>query len=75
VTLPRHPPGEYSPRETAESYDWVARYTLKFLDWTFKHDLTGEMFLKNQPAKNGAPDHLLALDLRPAKHIEPSTQP
>ena len=49
----RHSLGEYSLQETAESYDWMARYTLEFVDWIFKHDLTAEMFLKNPPAKNG----------------------
>jgi dienelactone hydrolase len=71
----RHPPGEYSPQETAASYNWVARYTLKFLDWNFKHDPNAEMFLKNPAPKNGVLDHMLAMDFRPAKSSEPSTKP
>jgi dienelactone hydrolase len=67
----RHPPGEYSPQETAESYDWMAHYTLQFLDWVFKRNSAAEAFLKNPPATNGVPDHMLAADFRPAKTSEP----
>jgi dienelactone hydrolase len=71
----RHPPGEYSTQETAASYNWMARYTLKFLDWTFRHDSAAEIFLKNAAPKNGVPDHMLAMDFRPAKSVEPTTKP
>lgn len=57
-----HPPGEYSPEETSDSYKWMARYTLEFLNWTFKQDASAQTFLENPPAKNGVPNHMLALD-------------
>jgi hypothetical protein len=37
----------------------MARYALEFLNWAFKHDSSAEMYLKNSPAKNGVPDHML----------------
>lgn len=61
------PPDEYSPLEASESYDWVARYTLQFLDAYFKHDPAAAGFLNNMPAKNGVPNHMLTLDVRKAK--------
>jgi dienelactone hydrolase len=71
----RHPPGEYSPEETAESYDWVARYTLEFLNWTFRQDARAHEFLTAAPAKNGVPDHMLAVDFRPKKETEVPAKP
>lgn len=65
-----HPPGEFSPKETAESYDWVVRYTLEFLNWTFRQDAHAHEFLTFAPMKNGVLDHMLAVDYRPKK--EPS---
>ena len=62
-----HPAGEYSPEETAESYDWVARYTLEFLNWTFRQSASAREFLTEPPQKNGVPDHMLAVDFRPKK--------
>jgi dienelactone hydrolase len=70
-----HPPGEYSPEEAAESYAWVARYTLEFLKWTFRQDVGAHDFLTTAPAKNGAPDHMLAVDFRPKKEMGTPPKP
>jgi dienelactone hydrolase len=70
-----HPPGEYSPEETAESYEWVARYTLEFLNWTFGQDASAHGFLAASPATNGVPDHMLAMDFRPKKEIAAPAKP
>jgi dienelactone hydrolase len=70
-----HPPGEYSPEETAESYEWVARYTLEFLNSTFRQDVSAHGFLTASPGKNGVPDHLLAVEFRPKKEKEVPVKP
>jgi len=51
----------------SESYGWVARYTLAFLDAKLKHDATAAEFLGNPPEKNGVPAHILALDVKSAQ--------
>jgi dienelactone hydrolase len=66
-----HPPGEYSPEETAESYAWVARYTLEFLNWTFRQNTIAHEFLTAPTARNGVPDHMLVVDYRPKKVLAP----
>ncbi|WP_187290232.1 dienelactone hydrolase family protein [Terriglobus saanensis] len=70
----RHPSAEYSPEETSESYNWVGRYTLAFLDWTFRQDQHAHQFLTNSPAANGVPGHMLAVQFNPKKEDQPSTQ-
>ena len=62
-----HPAGEYSSEETSQSYNWVARYTLEFLNWTLRQEPDAGKFLATAPAKNGVPDHMLAVDFRPRK--------
>ncbi len=64
-----HQSDEYSPQEVSESYSWVARYALQFLNATFKNDSAASQFLKNTPTKNGVPAHVLTPDIRPAKGI------
>jgi dienelactone hydrolase len=50
----RQPPQVYSPQEMLESYGWMARYLLAFLNWTFKHDTSAQMFLKSElPPRTG----------------------
>ena len=50
----------------AASYDWMARYTLEFLNAYLKHDDTAVLFLKRTPTENGVPKHLMAGSLRQA---------
>jgi dienelactone hydrolase len=66
------PPGEYSPQEAAASYSWMAQYVLQFLNATLKHDSAAMAFLKNPPAKDGVPLHMLATDVREAKGFPPT---
>lgn len=68
-----NPPAEYSQQEVNASYSWVAQYTLKFLEATFKQDASAAAFLKNPPVKNGVPAHLLAAEVHSAKGM-PLTQ-
>jgi dienelactone hydrolase len=66
------PPAKYSPQQTAESYQWMVRYMLEFLDATFKHDLSSSAFLANSPRTNGVPEHLLAVNFRQHSGIVPT---
>jgi dienelactone hydrolase len=59
-------PADYSLEEGAVSYNWMARYTLEFLNAYFKHDESAVLFLKQTPAENGVPRHLMAVNFRQA---------
>jgi pimeloyl-ACP methyl ester carboxylesterase len=62
----RFVPADYSLEEGAETYNWVARYTLEFLNAYLKHDVAAIAFLRRTPAENGVPRHLIAASFRPA---------
>jgi tetratricopeptide (TPR) repeat protein len=66
------PVADYGREYGAPSYAWIARYTLKFLDAYLKRDAAAMTYLKNAPAQNGAPLHLLGVDYRPAKGVPAS---
>ena len=55
----RFVPGDYSLEEGAETYNWMARYTLEFLNAYLKHDATATAFLRRTPGENGVPKHLI----------------
>jgi hypothetical protein len=59
-------PADYSLEEGAVSYNWMARYTLEFLNAYLKQDESAVLFLKRTPAENGVPRHLMAVDFRRA---------
>jgi dienelactone hydrolase len=59
-------PADYSLEEGAVSYNWMARYTLEFLNAYLKHEESAVLFLKRTPAENGVPKHLMAFSLRQA---------
>jgi hypothetical protein len=61
-------PADYSLEEGAESYNWMARYTLEFLDAYLKHDPAATAFLMRTPAENGVPKHLVAASFRAASN-------
>ena len=58
---------DYDRADVNVSYAWVARYTLEFLDAYLKRDTTAQAFLRNTPATNGVPKHIMAVDFRAAK--------
>jgi dienelactone hydrolase len=60
------PVSEYSEQEAAESYGWMAKYVLTFLDAELKDDPVSAKFLRNPPTMNGVPPHSIVLDFRPA---------
>jgi len=59
-------PADYSLEEGAASYNWMARYTLEFLNAYLKHTESAVLFLKRTPGENGVPRHLMAVTLRQA---------
>ena len=63
---------DYTQSDANESYSWVARYVLNFLNAYFKHDESSRKFLKNTPVENGAPAHLFNVDFRAASGIAPT---
>jgi pimeloyl-ACP methyl ester carboxylesterase len=62
----RFAPADYSLEEGAVSYNWMARYTLEFLNAYLKHEESAVLFLKRPPSDNGVPKHLMAVTLREA---------
>jgi tetratricopeptide (TPR) repeat protein len=59
---------ENTTDEVGQSYSWMARYTLQFLNAYLKDDASAMPFLKNDLEKNGVPRHLLTLERREALH-------
>jgi hypothetical protein len=59
-------PAHYSLEEGSETYNWVSRYTLEFLDAYLKHDVAALAFLRRTPDENGVARHLIAASFRPA---------
>jgi tetratricopeptide (TPR) repeat protein len=63
---------DYTRADANQSYNWVARYVLNFLNAYFKQDADAQKFLKNTPIENGAPAHLFNVDFRAASGIAPT---
>jgi dienelactone hydrolase len=59
-------PADYSLEDGAESYNWMARYVLAFLDAYLKYDQAASEFITQTPAGNGVPKHLISMNLRHA---------
>jgi len=57
-------PADYSLQDGAESYNWMARYILEFLNTYLKQDQSASQFLDHSPAENGVPKHLIAVKLQ-----------
>jgi len=62
-------PADYSLEDGAASYNWMAQYTLEFLNAHLEHDSVAAQFLKRTPAENGVPRHLIAVSFREASPI------
>lgn len=59
-------PADYSLHDGAESYNWMARYLLEFLEAYLQHDQAASKFIASSPAENGVPKHLISVNRRPA---------
>jgi pimeloyl-ACP methyl ester carboxylesterase len=60
-------PADYSLEDGAISYNWIARYTMEFLNEYLKNDSQAGAFLRRTPAENGVPQHLMATTIRRAQ--------
>jgi dienelactone hydrolase len=60
-------PTDYTAREAWESYEWVCRYALEFLDSVLKHDAEAAAFIKNTAGQNHVPNHLLSVEHNPSQ--------
>jgi dienelactone hydrolase len=59
-------PADYSLEDGADSYNWMARYLLEFLNAYLKHDQAASAFITRPPAENGVPKHLISVNLQHA---------
>ena len=59
-------PAGYSLQDGAISYNWMARYTLEFLNAYLKRDASAKAFLKRTPSENGVPGNLMESNFRQA---------
>jgi dienelactone hydrolase len=59
-------PDDYSLEDGAQSYGWMALYTRQFLSAYLNHDETARDFLAHSALDNGAPRHLLFVNVRKA---------
>jgi hypothetical protein len=57
-------PEDYSLEEGAQSYGWVAVYTRQFLSAYLTHDQNAQVFLARSAIENGAPQHLIFVNVR-----------
>ncbi|EJL27058.1 dienelactone hydrolase-like enzyme [Caulobacter sp. AP07] len=64
--------GDYDKDELSVANSWVETYVRRFLDAYLKGDATGRAFLDTPAAKNGAPRHLLTLDVTKAQGAPPT---
>jgi hypothetical protein len=60
-------PADYSLEDGAISYNWIARYTMEFLNAYLKNESQAGEFLRRTPAENGVPQHLMAITMRRAQ--------
>jgi dienelactone hydrolase len=66
-------PKGYSLQDGVESYNWMARYILEFLNASLKNNREAHSFLMNTPVKNGVPSRLMMTEFRPA--VDSKTSP
>jgi dienelactone hydrolase len=63
---------DYDRKDAADAYNWVARYTLTFLDGYLKKEAAAMTFLSNTPAQNGVPKHFMTVKYRQAANTPTS---
>ncbi len=63
---------DYTREDGAIGYAWVARYTRAFLDAYLKHDASAISFLRNRPADNEVPLHVMGVEFRSAQPLPAS---
>lgn len=60
--FPRLEWADYDREDGTTGYAWVAHYTLEFLNAYLKQSTTSMQFLKNTPAQNNVPKHVLGVE-------------
>lgn len=58
------PHGPASPQQRSESYAWMARYTLAYLDAHLKNDAAAQSFLSTGPEAQGVPSGMFVMTHR-----------
>jgi dienelactone hydrolase len=64
--------GAYTQEQISRTYNWMARYVLKFLDATLKNDKAAQGFVKNVPP--GVKEKLVEIKTRPATGAPPTRE-
>jgi hypothetical protein len=58
-------------KDVGLAFEWMARYTLYFLDWHLKLGDHGRYFIQNHPESHNMPEGLVTFDYRPAEDLFP----
>ncbi|HEU4853322.1 MAG TPA: dienelactone hydrolase family protein [Telluria sp.] len=66
--------GDYTQAEVSTAYSWMAQYVHRFLDAYLKNDPAARGFIANKPRDNGAPAHMVAVDMRPGGGAPPTRE-
>lgn len=61
-------PAGYSLQDGAESYGWIARYTMQFFQAYLNHNQSARAYLLRSPSENGVPPRLMLTSFRPAEN-------
>jgi dienelactone hydrolase len=68
------PHGPATAQQRSESYSWIARYTLAFLNAHFKNDPSAQAFLGTTPETQGVPTGMFVMMHRASQGLAPSLQ-
>ena len=61
-----------APGDTKLGFEWMARYTLFFLDWKLKEGYHGKTFFEARPEDHGIPPGLLEVSFIPGLDVPPT---
>jgi tetratricopeptide (TPR) repeat protein len=61
-----------APGDTKLSYEWMAQYTLYFLDWKLKQGHHGISFYESTPERHGLSSDFLTYEFLPALDVPPT---
>lgn len=64
--------GDYSRDEAVLAHGWMGRYVRAFLDAYLRGDAAALAFLRNKPAANAVPAHLLSVDVHLSEGAPPT---
>ena len=61
-----------APGDTRLGFEWMAQYTLFFLDWQLKQGELGKTFFEETPEQHGVPEGLLLSTFKPGFDVPPT---